>query len=145
MNKTEKLIVLDASNLIVGRFASWVAKQALLGNKVAVVNSEKAIITGDKYQIAEKYRYQRREIGKQNRGPFISRLPDRFLRRIIKKMLPFKKTRGREAFQRVMCYLGVPEEFKGKAITLKEADVTERGVIKFTSITDVIKSIGGKR
>ena len=41
-------IVIDATNATMGRLASYVAKQALLGKQIAIVNSEKAIITGNK-------------------------------------------------------------------------------------------------
>lgn len=143
--KIRNLIVIDATNLVVGRLASWTAKQALIGNNVVIVNSEKAVITGDLKKIYEKYQYLRRETGSTFKGPFISRLPDRFLRRIIKKMLPFKKPRGRAAFKRVMCYLGIPPEFEGKAKTLKQADIKNRRIIKFTTIGKVCKLLGYKR
>ncbi len=41
-------IIINAENGSFGRVASFAAKQALLGNEVTVVNSEKAIITGNK-------------------------------------------------------------------------------------------------
>jgi large subunit ribosomal protein L13 len=47
MAEKEKMII-DATNATLGRLASFVAKQALQGKKVIIVNSEKAIITGDK-------------------------------------------------------------------------------------------------
>jgi len=144
-NKIRNLLVMDATNLITGRLASWAAKQALLGNNVVIVNSENAILTGDKHKIFARYQYFRRETGTPFKGPFISRSPDRLLRRIIKKMLPFKRSRGVTAFHRVMCYLGVPKEFEGKAKTLKEADVTNRKVVEFTTIKEVCKLLGFKR
>ena len=41
-------IIIDATNATLGRMASYVAKQALLGKKVIILNSERAIVTGRK-------------------------------------------------------------------------------------------------
>ena len=48
-------MIINADGLITGRLASYAAKQALLGEKVDIINSEKACITGSKPQILEKY------------------------------------------------------------------------------------------
>ncbi|MBI4918584.1 50S ribosomal protein L13 [archaeon] len=143
--RQRNLLVIDATNLIAGRLASWVAKQALMGNQVAVVNSEKAIMTGDLHKIVARYQYLRTETGTPFTGPFLSRLADRFLRRIIKRMLPFKRPRGASAYKRIMCYLGVPDEFAGKAKTLKEADASNTKTIKFTTIEQICKLLGIRR
>ena len=47
--------VIDATDLIVGRLASHVAKKALLGEEFVIINSEKAILTGNKPQILAKF------------------------------------------------------------------------------------------
>lgn len=109
-------IFVDATNTIAGRLASFVAKKALLGYKVNVVNSEKAIITGSKEKILEDFINKLRLGRGVQKGPKISRTPDRILRRIIRGMLPWKRTRGREAFRRIKCFVGVPEAFKDKEI-----------------------------
>ena len=43
-------VVIDAENAVVGRLASRVAKLALMGEDVLVVNAEKAIMTGNIYR-----------------------------------------------------------------------------------------------
>ena len=55
-------MIIDASDMILGRLATYVAKKALLGEKVDIVNCEKAVITGNKKSIFEKYK-QRNERG----------------------------------------------------------------------------------
>ena len=54
-------MIIDASNLIAGRIATVVAKKALLGETIDIVNSEKAIVTGSKTQVfarfKQKYNY----------------------------------------------------------------------------------------
>jgi large subunit ribosomal protein L13 len=49
-------VVYDAKDKVLGRLASTVAKELLNGKKVAVVNAEKAYITGDKRGIIKRYR-----------------------------------------------------------------------------------------
>jgi len=47
-------MIVDASNMILGRMVSYVAKKALLGEKVDIVNCEKAVITGNGAQGLQK-------------------------------------------------------------------------------------------
>ena len=138
-------IIIDATNSIAGRLASHVAKQALLGNKISVINSEKAVMTGNKDVVAEKYRYRRSDQGRPQKGPIIYRTPDRFLKRIIRGMLPYKRQRGAEAFKNIKCYKGVPPEFKDKkAQLIKPANVAKLTVVKYTTVAEICKYMGGK-
>ena len=87
-NKKEDEIVVDASGCVVGRLASFVAKQALLGKNVVVINCEKAVISGKKENILKKY-LRRITLGKGRlKGPYWPRDSDKLLRRIIRGMLP---------------------------------------------------------
>ena len=115
-----------------GRLASYSAKQALLGKKVAIVNANEVVIIGDKKNIAEKYLRLIKKGGSSQKGPKISRTPERILKRVIRGMLPHDKSRGETALDRIRCYNEIPEEYKevkkihagkekrGKFITLKE-------------------------
>ena len=116
----------DATNKILGRFCSQIAKRALLGDYIVIINAKKAIISGTKRNIHEKY------LGKLNistatnprRGPFHERRPDTFMRRVIKQMLPRKKVRGKEALKRVHVYISdIPERFKSRYQTLVPTDI----------------------
>ena len=138
------MIIIDASSLIVGRLATYAAKQALLGNQVRIINSEKAIISGKKENTFDDY-LTRRKMGTHAKGPFIHRMPDRILRRVVRGMLPYKKPRGKEAFGRVLCYVGVPEEFKDKkAITIKDANMSKLPKLKYVDLRSVSKRLGAK-
>ena len=53
--KTENVKVIDGENATLGRLASYVAKQALKGENIAILNCDKIIITGNKANIQEKY------------------------------------------------------------------------------------------
>lgn len=107
----------DASDKILGRFCSHIAKKALLGEYIVIVNAKDAIISGTKRNIHERHLAKLNISTATNprRGPFHERRPDNFMRRVIKQMLPRKKLRGKEALKRVHVYISdIPERFKSK-------------------------------
>ncbi len=136
-------IVIDGKDKVVGRLATKVARLAILGNEVVVVNCEKAIISGNRRDIIERYK-ERLERGSTEKGPFQPKRPDRFVRRIIRGMMNYKSYKGKPAFRRVKTFIGVPDEYKGqiKEIDLKKADDLE--YYKFITVGEVCKELGGK-
>ena len=131
------MIVIDATDLIVGRLATFAAKQALLGEEIRIVNSEKAIISGNKVQVFEKYK-SLREKGEPFHGPFFPTKCEAILKRMIRGMLPYKKGRGGEALKRVKCYNKVPLELKDtEKITIEGANVSKLSNPKFLTLKDV--------
>ncbi len=137
-------MIIDASNLIVGRFATVAAKNALLGEKVDIINCEKAFMTGSRAEIVERYK-KKRAMGIPSKGPFIPRMPDRFVRRVIRGMLPHRQAKGREAFKRIMCYIGVPDNFKDQEKeTFEKANVKKVPNLKYMCIGDICRIMGGK-
>ena len=46
--------IVDASNLILGRMASYVAKKALDGKSMVVINAERAVISGTKERVVAR-------------------------------------------------------------------------------------------
>jgi len=136
--------IIDAKDLIVGRMANQVAKLALAGEKVNIINCEKAVITGTRKNILAKIKHKR-DIGDPYKGPFFPRMPDRLVRRMIRGMLPWKKARGREAFKRVMCYIGVPEKFANEKIeTIEAADYSRLKTAKYLRVKDISIMLGAK-
>jgi large subunit ribosomal protein L13 len=113
-------VVYDAKDKVLGRLASTVAKELLNGKKVAVVNAEKAYITGDKRGIIKRYRVRLGLQEKENpeHSPHWPRRSDMLVRRIIRGMLPYhKKPSGKSAFKRLRVFIGTPKELNGfKAI-----------------------------
>src|SRR3989344_7656110 len=137
-------MIIDATDLILGRMATVVAKKALIGEKIDIINCENAVVTGDKKNILANYK-QKKDRGIPLHGPYFPRYPDRLVRRTIRGMLPWKRTRGREAFKRVMCYISVPEQFKDKKIeTIKEVNVEKLPNTKYLTIKDICKYLGAK-
>jgi large subunit ribosomal protein L13 len=138
------MIVIDANDLLVGRMATFAAKKALMGETVRIINCEKAYISGSKKQIVANVK-DKREMGTHTTGPFYPRYPDRMVKRIIRGMLPYKKTRGKEAFKRIVCYIGTPEEMKKeKAISVESAHISKLPNIKFMEIKTLSKYLGAK-
>jgi large subunit ribosomal protein L13 len=108
---TDNLVVIDATNLILGRLASTVASRLIQGERVAVINAEKAVITGTKKAIISRYKskLQIKTHTSPWKGPFHYRRPDRIVKRTIRGMLPWKKPKGKAAYKRLRVYIGVPE------------------------------------
>ena len=106
-----------------------------------VVNSEKAIISGKKSTIKNRYK-EKREVGTYRKGPFYPRMPDMIVKRTIRGMIPYQTPHGRSAFKRLKCYIGVPREFEGKKFeSIKKA---EKLPADFVTIEELSKSLGAK-
>ena len=112
--------IIDASGAILGRLASEVAKRALKGEEIIIINAEKAVISGNKEAVLEKYLHRRR-IGNPKKGPFFPKRPDLIVKRAIRGMLPYKKKKGKEALKRIRVFIGVPEELKIEAERVEKA------------------------
>lgn len=137
-----KTIIIDATDLLLGRLASSAAKSALEGKEVFVINAEKAVVSGNRENILADYRHKR-ERGDLVMGPFFPKAPDRLVRRTIRGMLPFHRARGREAFRRIHVYIGKPIEIKGPVLDLKKhAEMARLKDQKFIRIEEISRDLG---
>ena len=135
-------MIINAQDLILGRLASFAAKRALLGEDVQIINCEKAVITGSRENVFAKLK-ARQKPGDAYHAPTIYRMPDMFVRRVIRGMLPWKKTRGRLAHKKIFCHIGIPESFKNKeAITLDNANINKLKNLRYVYIKEVSKYLG---
>ena len=126
-------LVVDARDCILGRVASQVAERALDGERIAVVNAERAVITGSEEDVMSVFR-KRAEVG-SDRGPYYPKRPDRIFKRSIRGMLPYKKPRGREAFENVRCYVGDPYDEEGAAMPRGgDGEAVEAEILEGTSL-----------
>ena len=128
--------VVDGKNAVMGRLASYVAKEVLRGEEIVVVNCNEVIITGNRKNIEEEFEATRKRVGSTQKGPKISRIPERIVKRAIRGMLPNVRHngRGRQAFKDIRCYAGVPKEFENvKMVEMKH----ERN--KFINVKDLAK------
>jgi len=131
-------VVVDARDCILGRVASEVAQMVLDGERVAVVNAEDAVITGNEQDTLDTYR-KRAEIG-SDRGPYYPKRPDRMFKRSIRGMVPYKKEHGREAFENVRVYVGNPYDDEGEVLDGTSLDRLSN--IKFISLGEISAKLG---
>lgn len=136
--------VINGENMILGRVSTYIAKQALLGEEITLVNCEKIIISGDKHKIFAQHK-ERQQRGHPRWGPFTPRRPDMFVKRVIRGMVPYKRIKGKEALKRIKCYIGLPNDFKeAKLETIEKADVKKIPNLKYTTVSEICKILGGK-
>jgi large subunit ribosomal protein L13 len=104
--------IIDGTNATLGRLASHAAKEALKGEEIAIVNCGDIIITGNRKFIEDKFEERRGRVGWSQKGPRHHRTSEKIVKRAIRGMLPdFRKGRGKIAFKKIKCYVGVPKEF----------------------------------
>jgi large subunit ribosomal protein L13 len=112
-------IVIDGANSVLGRVASYAAKQALLGRKVIILNCNDVLITGRRNLILETYSQMRRKGKGWFKGPTFPRVAEKLMKRTVRGMLEYTQKRGEEALDRVICYNETPKEFESaKKISL---------------------------
>ena len=137
--------IYNGEGQVLGRLAAVVAKEILLGEEVNVINCEKIIVSGKKEKVVANEKKKRDRKGYPLKSAKFSRLPDRYVRRTIRGMLPWKQARGKEAFKRVMCYVGVPKVVADKEmITIKGASVKKLPTLKYITVGEICKRLGGK-
>ena len=136
--------IINADELVLGRLATYVAKKALQGEKVIVVNAEKAVITGNEKSIKKEYK-QKRDRGAFYKGPYFPRMPDRLVKRTIRGMINYKSDRGKKAFKNVRVYIGVPEEFANKeAKTIQSANFKKIKLPKYIRVSELCYWLGAR-
>lgn len=146
MGDSSGITVVDATGLILGRLASVVAKQLLMGERIVILNAEKALISGRRLSIirAAKQRLERRTKGSKTKSPKHPRRPDGIVRRTVRGMLPWDKPRGHAAYKRLRVFIGVPVDYAGvtpQSVPESRRSLTKTGVI---TIGEVAQSIGWK-
>ncbi len=134
--------IIDGENCILGRLASFVAKEAINGEEIRIVNVQKILITGtSRKAIMTKYKHKMnlRNIANPDHSPGFSRRPDLMVRKTIKGMIPHNN-RGTAAYKRIKVYLDTPKEFEKKE-KIKIAELKDLGVRKM-SIMEISKELG---
>ena len=137
-------VVVDATNHVAGRLCSYVAKMILKGDKVVILNAEKAMLSGDRYSTIRQW-HEYLEIGSivnPVHGPFHARRPDRIITRMVRGMVPKRKPKGISAMKRLRVYIGVPKNYEGvKGKEFEDAKI-RKPVSYYTSIHDLATLIG---
>ncbi|MFO8018453.1 MAG: 50S ribosomal protein L13 [Promethearchaeia archaeon] len=149
-----EFLLFDAKDKILGRFCSQIAKKALLGYNIVIINAKDALISGNKRDIKEKYlgRLNVKTSTNPRKGPFWKRRPDSLMKSIIRKMLPRKKLRGKKALKRVHVFISdIPDRFKKKYPNLQEQSLPNadknrlRYFNKITTLETLCTRMGWKK
>jgi len=131
--------IIDASGATLGRLGTNVAKRLMNGEEIAIVNSEKAIISGKKRSIKARYT-QKREVGTARKGPFFPRMPDQIVKRTIRGMIPYQTPHGRSSFKKLRCFIGVPIEFEKEEFeVINEA---QKQPVDFMTVQELSRFLG---
>lgn len=138
------MIIYDAENQILGRLCSVIAKKLLREESVAVVNAEKAVISG-KPKVAIKAYLDRVRRGDPLHGPFYPKTPSGIFRRTVRGMLPWHKHKGRQAYKRLRVFISMPEEFIGKKLERVEAADASKLRTKYITLADLSLALGAKK
>lgn len=137
-------MIIDATDLIVGRLASFVAKNAMIGETIQVINCENAVMTGNKKTTIQDYK-EKLHRGSRTRGPFTPKRSDRFVKRTIRGMIPYNKEIGKKAMKRIRCYIGTPDSLKDqKPMQPQKMSVSKLTVIKYITVKEICKTLGDK-
>ncbi len=134
------VIVVDASGLVVGRMATFVAKQAIEGAEVHIINAEKAIIVGSSRRAIQEHYLFKRQVGTSRKGPFFPREPHMLVKRTCRGMINYTSSSGRAAYKRIKAHLGVPKELaSAKAVTVEAA---KREAHAFLTVAELSSWLG---
>ena len=139
-----KQIVIDAANCISGRICSHVSKLLLQGNRVTIVNAEKAMLSGHRYKTIQLYKehLEINSVTNPIHGPFHPRRPDTILTKMVRGMIPKRKSSGIEAFKRLMVYIGIPESLKNSEMKYYDDSKITKPSSYYITVGEVAKEIG---
>lgn len=138
--------VIDATDLIMGRMASNIAKELMQGEEIIVVNAEESVVSGNRKMILGKYSERRARksiVNPARHGPKFPRRPDAIVRRTVRGMLPYKKTMGRKAYKSLKVYVGVPDNYKdADLVSVEGANLSKLATPKFMRVKEISKLLG---
>lgn len=139
-----KWIVIDAEGAIVGRLAAFIATRLRgkhrpdftpnidTGDHVIVINADKVVFTGRKFQDKRYYRHTGHPGGIKETSPrriLEGRFPERVVEQAVKRMLPKESPLARAQFSKLRVYAGgehphqaqTPEVVDFKSLNAKNA------------------------
>jgi large subunit ribosomal protein L13 len=144
--KPNQILTIDAKDCIAGRMCSHISKLLLQGHHVRVVNAEKSMISGNRYKTIEEYKEYLTISSATNpiHGPFHPRMPDRILTRMVRGMLPKRKSSGLAALKRLRIYVAIPPDLKNAKLETFEDSKIRKPSSYFITLGELAKQIGWK-
>lgn len=145
----KKPIVIDCHGHVLGRVASVVAKNLLLGRHFVLVRCEDLQVCGTlKMRLAQWELYMRKRVNTNpRRGPFHQRSPRNVILKAIRGMLPKNCYRGKLALKHVKCFEGCPapyDKMKKCSIPSAAAIYTFNPTRKRTTLATFCTAVGWK-
>lgn len=140
------MIYVDASGQIAGRLCSKVAKLLLVGNSVVVVNADKALFSGSRYNVMGSF-FERLKIASvvhPKHGPFHPRTPSGILTRMVRGMIPRTKSSGATSMKRLRVYESTPSQFNSSKLTRFEEAKATKPLAYYVPLGEVAARIGWK-
>ncbi|HKL24481.1 MAG TPA: 50S ribosomal protein L13 [Candidatus Nanoarchaeia archaeon] len=132
------MLVIDGTDQAMGRLAVYVAKKALKGEEIAIVNCDEVIITGNKTNILKEFNVKRSRVGSSQKGPKHKKVSKEIVKRAIRGMLPdYRYKRGRQAWKRIWCYNQIPKELEGEKIEKPKIDKNKK--FKYSKVKEFTK------
>ena len=139
------MMVVNANELVAGRLASKVAKAICKGENVTVINAEKIVIVGNKEDILAKYtvKVDARVLANPHFGPKYDRVPSKMFRRMVRNMLPTKKSAKDRMIKQLKTFNGSAKGIDEKsAITFDDIKFNHRN--NYMELKDVALLLGGR-
>jgi len=137
-------VYVDATNQIAGRLSSKVAKLLISGRRVVIVNAEKSLLSGSRTSVVRQWQ-ERLEIASHVNpiyGPIHPRRPDNILRRMVRGMVPRKKTKGDLAMKRLRVYVGLPPDIETTKLTQFRDASAPRPIPVYVTMRELSKTLG---
>ena len=142
--KPNQTLTIDAKDCIAGRMCSHISKLLLKGHHVKVVNAEKCMISGNRYMTIRTYKEFLEIASATNpiHGPFHPRKPDKILTRMVRGMLPKRKSSGITALKRLRIYIAIPPELKDAKLETFEDSKIRKPSSYFITLGELARQIG---
>lgn len=137
------MVAIDGNNHVLGRLSSHIAKRLLNGEEIYLANCESIIIVGNPASILNNYRARRKL---QNKGtpeysPKWPKVPSLLVKRIIRGMVPWDRTRGKDAMRRLTVVVGNPKNMELSKVDSAKFNTDS----KFMTVGSLCKELGYSR
>jgi len=139
------MMVIDANELVAGRLASKVAKAIINGENVTVINAESIVLVGNKKSIIDKFtvKVDARVLSNPHYGPKYDRIPSKMFRRMVRNMLPTKKSAKDRMIKQLKTFNGSARGIDAKdAIVFEDIKFNHRN--NYMTLKDVALLLGGR-
>jgi large subunit ribosomal protein L13 len=135
------MVAIDGNKHILGRLASHIAKRLLNGEEVYLANCESLVILGNPAATLQNYRARRalQHKGTPEFSPKWPKTPPLLVKRIIRGMVPWERTRGKEAMRRLMVVSGNPKNMELTKVPVAKFESSDA---KFMTVGQLCKELG---